>query len=547
MSQLISGQNTIDFTKIDHKKYYFDSYTADRAVRFIETFCSHVKGAMALKPYILQDWEKEIVSALFGWKHRKTGLRKFRESFIFLPRKNSKTTLSAAISVYMLMASGEKGAEAYFCASSRQQASISFEIFKSMIRQNKHLNSHLDLFRSSIEFKQTNSYFKVVSSEAGGLHGANLSFALLDELHSMPNAELYDVVKTSMGARLEPLLISITTAGSNKNHICHDLYEYSKKVIQGIIKDDTFLPIIFEGIEYKTDEELFSIKNIERANPSYGKSIQEDFIKELIAKAKSMPSFYNTFKQLHLNIWVDSAESWVSNNDWMANNVDYDENDMLGEDCWAGLDLANNRDLNAFVLAFPQPNGTIRTLNYTFLPQEAAERKDNISAGKAFLGWAKDPNNNLYLTDNRSRDDDFIYNKIEELSKKFKINNIAYDPWGADQLTTKLELNLGLKFTEFRQGYITMSPAIKKVESLIMENKLIHNSNPLLRWCISNVKIVKDDAGNVKMSKERSKEKIDAAVALVMAVGQYHRDVTTEIKDEFDKISPYDSKGFFFL
>ncbi|SIS88723.1 terminase large subunit [Belliella pelovolcani] len=537
---------TTNFSIIDTKKYYFDTYTADRAVRFIETFCSHVKGDLAGKPYILQDWEKEIVSNIFGWKHRKTGLRKYREVFIFLPRKNSKTTLASAISLYMILADGEKGGEGYFLASTREQGRISFDIMSGMIRNSKELSKHLKIFRNSIEYEKDNSFFKVVASEAGSLHGGNLSFALVDEIHAHKDGELYEVVKTSMGARSQPLLISITTAGQDKNHIVFDLYDYSKKIINGIIKDETFLPIVFEGDDSDDIDKVLSIENIKKANPSYGKSIKEDYIIELINKARNIPSFLNSFKQLHLNIFVDSSSSWINNQDWMNNNIDYNEDDLLGETCWGGLDLANNRDLNSFVLIFPQPNGKIKTLNYTFIPYESAKRKDNIASGKAFIGWANNKNNLLYLTEPRSRDDDFIIEKIFELKSKFNIVNIAYDRWFSDQITTKLEA-AGLKISSFGQGFKSMSPATKKTESLIIENKLLHNNNPILKWCISNVRIVKDDAGNVKMSKERSKEKIDSAVALVMAVGQYQLDIVSEMIDEENNKSPYNDGGFFFI
>src|SRR5690554_892686 len=403
--------NTIDFSKIDTSIYFFDKLAGDRAVRFIESFCSHVKGELAKEPYLLQDWEKEIISNIFGWKKISTGLRKFREVFIFLPRKNSKSTLSSAISLYMILADGEKGGEGYFAASTREQARIAFEIMQGMIRNNKELSKHLESYRNSIVYKKENSFFKVVSSEAGALHGANLSFALVDEIHSHKDSTLYDVLKTSMGARAQPLLISITTAGSNKNHICYDLYDYSKKILDGVLEDESFLPVIYEAAE--TDD-VFSIETARKANPGFGKSIREEYILEQINKAKGIPTYLNTYKQLHLNLWVDSVEAWVNNADWMVNKKDYGEEDLLGQKCYGGLDLANNRDLNAFVLIFPQTGGRFKVLTYTFLPVESANRKDNIAAGKAFIGWANQPKNHLYLTDKRSRDDDFIFDKIKE-------------------------------------------------------------------------------------------------------------------------------------
>tara|TARA_R110002072_G_scaffold239153_1_gene396919 strand:- start:46406 stop:48028 length:1623 start_codon:yes stop_codon:yes gene_type:complete len=537
-------RHTIDFLKIDTKRYYYDEATATKAVGFIEKFCTHTKGKLAGKPYILQDWEKEFISNLFGWKVKATGLRKYTEAFLQIPRKNSKTTLSAAISIYMLVGDGEIGGELVAGASTRDQARISFDIISGMVRNNPTLNKNLITLRSSVEFKKNDSFFKVVSSEAGGIHGANLNFALVDEYHVHKNSDLYDVLKTSMGAREQPLLLTITTAGNDRTSPCYQLYDYSKKILEGIIKDETFLPVVYEAIDYEDINKLLSIENVKLANPSFGKSIRESYLKEQIAKAKQMPSYLNTFKQLHLNIWVDSAESWINNTDWMLNKVDYSEEDLFGLECWAGLDLANNRDLNSLVLLFPLPDGTFKTLNYTFIPYESAQRKDNIAAGKAFLGWANNKSNYLYLTDKRGRDDDFIFNKILDLSEKFIIRNIAYDRWGADQIVAKLEAE-GFTFASFGQGYKSQSPAIKKTETLVVDELLKHNDNPILKWCMSNVKIVKDDAGNVKLSKERSKEKIDAIVALVMAVGQWDKDMAQEIEDELNSYSPYHNGGFF--
>lgn len=537
---------TIDFTQINTDKYFFDEEVADRAVRFIQTFCTHTKGKLAGKPYILQDWEREFITNLFGWKVKATGLRKYTEAFLQIPRKNSKTTLSAAISIYMLVGDGEQGGELVAGASTREQARISFDIISGMVKNNPTLRKNLLTLRSSIEYKKTDSFFKVISSEAGGIHGANLNFALVDEYHVHKNSDLYDVLKTSMGAREEPLLLTITTAGNDRTSPCFSLYDYSKKILDGIIKDETFLPVVYEAVDYDDINKLLSMENVKLANPSFGKSIRESYLKEQIAKAKQMPSYLNTFKQLHLNIWVDSAESWIDNTDWMLNKQDYSEDDLLGMECWAGLDLANNRDLNSFVLFFPMVDGTFRTLNYTFIPYESAQKKDNIAAGKAFLGWANNKSNYLYLTDKRGRDDDFIFNKIVELSEKFSIKNIAYDRWGADQIVSKLEAE-GFTFSAFGQGYKSQSPAIKKTETLIIDELLKHNDNPILKWCMSNVKIVKDDAGNVKLSKERSKEKIDAIVALVMAVGQWDKDITLEIEEEAHAASPYDEGGFFSL
>jgi len=228
--------------RIDKNKYFFDEKSAKRAVDFIQTFCKHTKGELAGQPFVLEPWQIEIIEAIFGWKSKKTKLRKFRQCFIFIPRKNGKTTMMVGIALYMLFSDGEKGAEIVSAAADKEQARLSFSIAKQMTLQEPNLIKRAGTYRDSITYDKVGSYYKVISADADTKHGLNLSCCLLDEIHSHKNRDLYDVLLTSMGARKEPLMLGITTAGAGnqKDHISRELYDYSKKFIDGSIEDESF-------------------------------------------------------------------------------------------------------------------------------------------------------------------------------------------------------------------------------------------------------------------------------------------------------------------
>ena len=228
-------------------KYYFDKDSAIRAISFIEKFCTHTKGELAAKPFLLEDWQKEIVGNIFGWKDEKTNLRKYRTVFVEVPRKNGKTTLCAAISLYMLFADSERGSEVYAAAGDRNQAGIVFEIAKGMILNSQELTSRSKVFRNSITHEAKGNFFQAISSDSKTKHGFNANCIIFDELHTQPNRDLWDTLTTSTGSRRQPLTIAITTAGYDRQSICYEVYDYAKKVQDGAIDDDTFYPVIFEA------------------------------------------------------------------------------------------------------------------------------------------------------------------------------------------------------------------------------------------------------------------------------------------------------------
>ena len=330
-------------------KFYYDKDEANRAISFIETFCSHTKGELTGQPLLLEKWQKKIIGDLFGWKNKKTNLRQYRTALVMISRKNGKSTLCAAIGLYMLFADSERGSEVYSAAGDRAQAGIVFEIAKTMINNNPELVKRSKIFRNSITHEAKGNFYQAISSDSKTKHGFNANCIIFDELHTQPNRDLWDTLLTSTGSRRQPLCIAITTAGYDKNSICYEIYNYAKQVQDNIIDDPSFYSCIFEAdMEDKIDDE----NTWKKANPNYGVSLKKEYMKRESQRAMDVPSYQNTFKRLMLNIWTDSQAAWISSKEWEACETEIDWDKFKGKECWAGLDLASTRDISALVLLF---------------------------------------------------------------------------------------------------------------------------------------------------------------------------------------------------
>tara|TARA_R110000851_G_scaffold30062_1_gene82166 strand:+ start:1308 stop:2873 length:1566 start_codon:yes stop_codon:yes gene_type:complete len=520
-------------TKIE--TYIFDDDEADRSVAFIETFIQHTKGELAGKQMILEKWQKDdIIRPLFGWKNKETGLRKYRQAYIEIPRKNGKSTLAAAIAIYILFADSERGAEVFSCAGDRSQASIIFDIAKTMIRNDKDLNSRAKIFRSSIVNPSKGNTYKALSADAKLQHGHNGHAIIFDELHTQPNDELYQTMKTSMAARTQPLLISLTTAGSNKTdgNICWIMHDYAKKVKSGIIDDPTFLTVIYSADE-KDDIQLES--TWKKANPNYGISVRKDYMKEQAKLAMDLPSYENSFRRLHLNQWTTNETKWISDKQWMACDQKLDLEKLKNVECFAGLDLSSVRDLSALTLFFPMDDGTYHIVPFFWLPKLTAQersRKDKVP----YLEWAR--NGFIELTEGDVQDYDFIRKKINDLSLQYRIKSIAYDRWNASQLVIQLQDD-GANLSPFGMGYVSQSAPTKEMEKMVLKKLLVHGGNPVLRWQMQNVQLKIDPASNCKVDKAKSSEKVDGVISTIMSIGEWMLSDT--------KGSVYDQRGIIAL
>ena len=513
--------------------FYFDELQATRVIHFIENHIKHIKGELGGKPFELLPFQKKIVSDLFGWRYKENGLRRFRTAYICLPRKNGKSTLISAIALYMLIADGEPSAECYIAAGDRQQAGIIFDVASGMVKSDKQLHKHLKVFKNSIIHEKSNSAFKAISSEASSKFGYNASFICMDEFFVQKDSSLWDALTTSVGSRRQPLTIAITTAGYNRESICYKTEEYGRKVSEGIIKDDSFYFVKY-ACDLETDwtsEEALKI-----ANPGLDSGVVKlDYLKREQEKAIKLPSYENTFRMLHLNQWMSSASKWLSDQQWMkCDKAPINLNDYRGQTAFAGLDLASVRDISAFVLLIPEDD-RFTVIPYFFAPKDNAfirSRRDQVD----YVGWSKE--NLIELTEGDVTDYNYIKRRIKEVAEIVNIKSIAFDRWNSSQLVIDLTED-GLPMESYAQGFFSMSAPTKELEKLVLGKQINHGGNKVLRWMCSNLAMKTDPAGNIKMDKSKSTEKIDGMVALVMALGSYMNDDSDD--------SAYDDRGIVWI
>lgn len=494
--------------------YWFDERAAQVAVNFFEKLLVHVKGEWAGKPFKLQDWQREeIIRPLFGWK-REDGTRRYRTAYIEIPRKNGKSSLAAGIALLLLFADDEPGAEVYCAAADRDQAHIVFDLAKQMTEGSPHLAKRADVYKRSIVYPAVGSSYKVLSADAFSKHGLNAHGVVVDELHAQPNRDLVDVLVTSTGARRQPMVVFITTAGYDRESICWEYHEYGRQVSAGIIQDDTFFAFIQaadEGDDWQS-EEIWR-----KANPGYGVTVKEDYLANEARRAAQTPAYENTFRRLHLNQWTQQETRWLPMEAWDDCGAPFDVKLLAGATCYGGLDLASTSDIASLVLDFPSEPGEEERhvwLPIFWIPEENLvdrARKDRVP----YDAWVRQ--GLIRATEGTVIDYGFIVRDIEALGEKYNIKEIAFDRWGAFQVSQQLE-GAGFSMVGFGQGFVSMSPPTKELLRLALDHKLAHGGNPVLRWMADNMVVSTDPAGNVKPNKQKSRQKIDGIVAGVMAL-----------------------------
>ncbi len=518
----------------DDFPYYFDPKIALRPIRFIESFCRHSKGEWAGTNIALEPWQQFSLWSAFGWLRKDNNLRRFRVVYKKVARKNGKSTETAGLGLYMLSGDREPGAEVYSAATKKDQAKIIHEEATRMVKASPDLRDELTVVKNNISIVETASKFEPLSSDDKTLDGLNIHCGLLDEVHAHPNRGVYDVIETATGSRRQPLIWCITTAGIvSPNSIAMELEQYGEKVLKGIIQDETFLPLIWD-IDEEDDwrDEKIWIK----ANPNLGVSVKLDDLRAKCKKAIETPAAQNNFKCKHLNVWSNSRSRWIPVERWDACKEDFDIREHLGRECFAGLDLSTTTDISALTLVFPMENGIHRVLPFFWVPEENADlraRRDRVP----YPLWIKQ--GLIESTPGNVIDYSFLRKKINDLSKVYRIKEIAFDPWNAVHLVQQLREEDGLNVVEMRQGFASMSSPMKSLESEVMSAKLRHNGNEVLRWMFDNVSVKMDPAGNIKPDKEKSAERIDGIVALIMGLAR------AVLKIE--KVSPYESGGIAFI
>lgn len=498
---------------------FFDPELATRALRFYPECLTHVEGECAGKPFELEKWQKSYIANLYGWQRVDSygrTVRRYRETFFLVPRKNGKTPLAAGICLYGLFCDGEAGAQVYSAAADKDQAAILYRHASGMILNEPELSNRAKIYRAlkSIERKDDSaSVYRVLSSDAHTKHGGNSHLILVDELHAQPNRDLVDVLMTSMASqgRRQPLIVYITTADFMRPSICNEKYEYACKVRDGIIPDQSFLPVIYEA---GPKDDWTSEETWKKANPNLGVSVSIDYLRRECTKAKESPQYENTFKRLHLNIRTQNDCRWMDMGKW--GDCGDAPHDIDGRSAIGALDLATTTDLAAFVALFQSDDGYFDIICKFWCPIEGIRKRsqrDRVPYEQwVSEGW-------ITATDGNVTDYDVIRRDIQELAEQFSIREIAVDRWNATQITTQLGGD-GFEMVPFGQGFGSMSAPSKELEKIVISKKLRHGNNPVLNWMASNVAIEQDAAGNIKPSKKKSTERIDGIVALVMALGR---------------------------
>ena len=524
-------------TKFMAKTSHYDKDAADYAVMFIESLC-HTKGTWAGKPFELIDWQEQIIRDLFGVL-KPNGYRQFNTAYIEIPKKQGKSELAAAVALLLLCGDGEERAEVYGCAADRNQAKIVFDVAVDMVRFCPALSKRVKILESQkkITYLPTNSSYQVLSADVANKHGFNTHGVIFDELHTQPNRKLFDVMLQGSGdARMQPLYFLITTAGNDTNSICYEVHQKAIDIAEGRKVDPTFYSVIYGAAE---DEDWTDPKVWKKANPSLGITVGIDKVKAACESAKQNPGEENAFRQLRLNQWVKQSVRWMPMDKWDACAFSVSEDDLEGRICYGGLDLSSTTDITAFVLVFPplDEEDKYYVLPYFWIPEETLDlrvRRDHVP----YDLWERQ--GVLMTTEGNVVHYSYIEKFIEQLGERFNIREIAFDRWGAVQMVQNLE-GMGFTVVPFGQGFKDMSPPTKELMKLTLEQRIAHGGHPVLRWMMDNIFIRTDPAGNIKADKEKSTEKIDGAVAAIMALDRAIR------CGNDTSASVYDSRGILFI
>lgn len=490
----------------------FNERVAGAAVRFY-SFLTHNKGKWAGQPLTLEPWQQFIIASLFGWK-RADGTRRFRESYLEVARKNGKSTFSSGVGLQLLTVDNEAGAEIYTAATKEKQARIVFGDACNMAKKSTQLLKKIKVQKNAIFSPSTLSKMVPMSSEAQTEDGLNPHGIIIDEYHAHPNDELYSVLKSATGARTQPLLSIITTAGFLKQGPCALLRRANIGILEQKWDDDAYFVIIYaldDGDDWQ-DESTWV-----KANPNLGVSVPLVYLQEQHRAAVRLVSQQTNFKTKHLNLWTDSSEVWLPHELWMLGAQGTTLGELPGRPAWGGLDLAKTRDISSFVLIFPKEGGQFDVLCWFWVPEDKVDertKKDSVP----YRQWVEE--GYLIATPGNVTDYEFIKAEIRAACDLYQVQMIDFDPWNSSQLVIDLT-NEGMPMQPLRQGFASLSAPTVELENLVADTKVHHYGNPVLAWMCGNVVLQRDAAGNIKLDKGKSKEKIDGMAALVNALAGY--------------------------
>lgn len=510
----------------------FDREAGSHAIEFF-SFLTHSKGEWAGRPISLELWEQAILWILFGWLQRKTMTRRFRQAYIEIARKNGKSLLASGIALYMLIGDGEPGAEVYSAATKRDQAKIVWDEAARMVRKSPQLREFVTVHKDRMFLPfDTASKYEPVGRDADTMDGLNVHCAIADEVHAHRTSEVWDVLETGMGARRQPLLLGITTAGFNQSSFCFSMRKYATAVLDQVIQNDAFFTMIFTLDE---GDDPWDERNWIKANPNLGVSVYVPELRDLAAKARELPTALNSFLVKRLNIWTTSAEHWIHPDKWRACNGEIDEAALVGRPCFGGMDLSSTQDLTALVWVFPPTDDDpLYRVACRYWCPESAVLERSRSQRVPYDVWMRQ--GLITAIPGDVIDYAYIYDQIERDVSRFDVQEIAYDRFQAAEIYVRMA-NAGLTMVQVAQTTGGMNGGMKALERLITGKLLAHGDHAVLTWNIHNVVTYQDTNGNTKPDRRKSTEKIDGAVALVMAIGR------ANVADPQAKRSIYEDRG----
>ena len=509
--KLLIKRHKEDLLKTD-SPYYFDQEEPERVITFIQRL-KHVKGKWRGQFLILEPVQKFIIYLIFGWKYKKSGLRRFRKVYFQIARKNAKTTLAVGILLYLFYKAVKNTGEGefYSIATKRDQAKISFKIARAMVEAEKSLTAITKTNKNVIEKGECS--FVAMSSEDKKSDGFNPYVVLVDEYHAHKTDEQLQVYQDGMGSREEPLILITTTSGYNKSSPCFEEYERSKKILTGIYEDDSFLPIIYELDE---EDKKDNWKNTDfwiKANPNLNISVSLEYLKTQLNEALQKTSKKVSFLTKNLNMWVDSKSAWIMSDSWLKNiDKSFDEDDLIGCSCCGAIDLSSVNDLTGYTLSFLLPDGRIYQKHRCYIPEESIAKKEKHEHVQ-FRKWIE--KGYVTATPYDFVDHQYLVDDLISDSELYNIQEIAFDKAYSGSVVSQL-INEGFDMVEFAQGILNFSNPTKEWETDLLKGNLVDN-NPVMAWCVSNAVIKPDTNNNYKPLKEAQHKKIDLVITSIMS------------------------------
>jgi phage terminase large subunit-like protein len=507
--------------------YYLNESLAIRSCTAFEML-RHIKGkwARGAETIVLEPWQVFIQVNIYGWCRVGTELRRFQEAYIEIPRKNGKTSISAGNLVIGLALEDEPGAECYSAATTAEQAGIAFNLARAMVMRDASLQKEFGIVvnKYDLAIPDRFSLCKALSSEASTLDGLSPHITVIDELHAHKSRDVYDIIQTALGSREQPLVIDITTSGTDQTGICYEVRDYGIKVLSGAIVDETrFVMIYTIDEEDNNPEGWFKESTWQKANPNYGVSVMPNFLEAAANRARNSPAALNNFLTKHLNVWCNAAAALM---DMVKIGMAVDRTikieDFEGEECRMGIDLAAKIDICATVRAFKRGEKYYLFAKH-YIPEATVEESTNA----AYSGWAR--TGVLTVMDGEVIDQSVIEDDILDDYSRFRLTSVRYDPWQAENLRQRLEAQ-GVPMVELRQTVANMSEATKHFQALAKQGRIVTNGDPAFMWQLSNIVGIFDKKDNVYPHKEKPEKKIDAGIAAITAIGAW--------MDEEKKVEP---------